>query len=118
MLKHRTNYRVIYGDTDSVFVWIHEASDHARAEAAGNLGHQGQAHSSFTALTAFRQALSGPDQKADCPGVSSTSTSSCSIVSALALRSSRASRPPRYSAIFSAVVLGMGRTTTSESGNT
>jgi DNA polymerase-2 len=26
---------VIYGDTDSVFVWIHEASDHAQAEAAG-----------------------------------------------------------------------------------
>ena len=28
-------HRVIYGDTDSVFVWIHEASDHAQAEAAG-----------------------------------------------------------------------------------
>jgi DNA polymerase-2 len=28
-------HRVIYGDTDSVFVWIHEAQDDVQAEAAG-----------------------------------------------------------------------------------
>ena len=31
----RAGHRVIYGDTDSVFVWIHEATDDASAIAAG-----------------------------------------------------------------------------------
>ena len=31
----QAGHRVIYGDTDSVFVWIHEARDDQQAEAAG-----------------------------------------------------------------------------------
>jgi len=31
----QAGHRVIYGDTDSVFVWIHEARDDRQAEAAG-----------------------------------------------------------------------------------
>ena len=31
----QAGHRVIYGDTDSVFVWIHEAGDDADADAAG-----------------------------------------------------------------------------------
>lgn len=31
----QAGHRVIYGDTDSVFVWIHEATSDAQAEAAG-----------------------------------------------------------------------------------
>jgi len=31
----KAGHRVIYGDTDSVFVWIHEAANDAQAQAAG-----------------------------------------------------------------------------------